>query len=68
MVTTLLDECTPVAKSITLKVGCQVMLLKNINISLGLVNGARGIVEKFTNGEGTPFLTMYTVNLVFFFF
>ena len=45
-----LDDYTTVEKSILLKEGTQVMLLKNINVSLGLVNGARGVVEKFVNG------------------
>lgn len=42
-----LDDLTPVAKTIILKPGAQVMLLKNISISTGLVNGARGVVKCF---------------------
>lgn len=45
-----LDQQTPVNSRITLKIGTQVMLLKNISISTGLVNGARGVVVKFTEG------------------
>jgi len=48
-----LDSHTPVESLITLKVGAQVMLLKNLNVSSGLVNGARGRVEKFSS-EGLP--------------
>ncbi|XP_014284591.1 ATP-dependent DNA helicase PIF1 [Halyomorpha halys] len=49
-VTKTLDDCTAVEKQIFLKEGAQVMLLKNINVSSGLVNGARGVVQKFVNG------------------
>lgn len=42
-----LDDRTPVPGKLVLKIGAQVMLLKNITVSGGLVNGARGIVIKF---------------------
>ncbi|RZF34050.1 hypothetical protein LSTR_LSTR013759 [Laodelphax striatellus] len=59
----ILDEYTPVEKTISLKVGAQVMLVKNINVSKGLVNGARGVVTKFSSGlPVVKFLSMeYTV-------
>jgi len=44
-----LDNHTPVESVVTLKVGAQVMLLKNLNVSSGLVNGARGRVERFSS-------------------
>ncbi|CAH1964924.1 unnamed protein product [Acanthoscelides obtectus] len=48
--TNMLDQQTPVSSKLELKVGAQVMLLKNINVSAGLVNGARGVVKSFTEG------------------
>lgn len=43
-----LDQQTPVPGTIELKIGAQVMLMKNLNISEGLVNGARGVVTRFS--------------------
>ncbi|XP_068084452.1 ATP-dependent DNA helicase PIF1 isoform X2 [Anabrus simplex] len=48
-----LDQQTPVPSSLKLKIGAQVMLMKNLNVGEGLVNGARGVVTKFSK-EGLP--------------
>lgn len=45
-----LDSQTPVASSLELKVGTQVMLTKNMDVTRGLVNGARGVITGFKNG------------------
>ena len=50
--TATLNKQLTVPDKLILKVGAQVMLLKNINIASGLVNGARGIVIKFA--ENVP--------------
>jgi ATP-dependent DNA helicase PIF1 len=50
-----LDALCPVASCLELKVGAQVMLAKNIDITRGLVNGARGVVVKFDSAtRGFP--------------
>jgi hypothetical protein len=45
------------ARQLTLKVGCRVMLTRNIDVEHGLVNGAQGIVTGFVNSghiQSTP--------------
>lgn len=50
------DTHTAVKSEMTLKVGAQVMLLCNLNLAEGLVNGSRGVITRFVpqGGEQLP--------------
>jgi uracil-DNA glycosylase len=48
-----LDNDSNYAPSLTLCLGCQVMLLTNLDVERGLVNGSRGVVVGFAH-DNTP--------------
>lgn len=50
LLTQLQNNCTA-PNILNLKVGAQVVLLKNLNFEVGLVNGSRGVVTGFTMSE-----------------
>ncbi|NWQ97648.1 PIF1 helicase, partial [Burhinus bistriatus] len=55
MLVKLIDAQCPVGGRVELKLGAQVMLTKNLDVSQGLVNGARGVVVAFESEEkGLP--------------
>ena len=44
----ILDKCTTAPKEVTLAIGAQVMLIKNLDFERCLVNGSRGVILDFT--------------------
>jgi ATP-dependent DNA helicase PIF1 len=49
-----LQSHCPAKKTLCLKVGAQVILLKTINSAEGLVNGSRGVITRFTSETNRP--------------
>ena len=49
-------------RSLELKVGAQVMLIRNISQKRGLVNGARGVIERWV-GRTNPLPVVRFVNV-----
>ncbi|NXF43138.1 PIF1 helicase, partial [Oceanites oceanicus] len=55
MLVKLIDSQCPVGGRVEIKLGAQVMLAKNLDVSQGLVNGARGVVVGFESEQkGLP--------------
>ena len=56
----LLDEMIP--RVITVKVGAQVMLKANLNVSEGLVNGTRGVITDIITTSPEPIISVKFLN------
>ena len=56
----LLDEMIP--RVVTAKVGAQVMLKVNLNVSEGLVNGTRGVITDITTSSPEPIISVKFLN------
>lgn len=55
-----LDRVYPYERTLQVAVGAQVMLVANLNVELGLVNGTRGVVTSIH--RGTPSVTLRLVD------
>jgi len=53
----------PAQDELTLSVGAQVILLKNLDVHVGLVNGSRGVVTELKEGEGPVVLFFNGVSM-----
>ena len=60
------ESCRKLAPKLYLCVGAKIMLLWNINISLGLVNGSNGIIKDFIFSENIHAPSLPTAIIVYF--
>lgn len=51
----MLQKYCPAKEKITLKIGAQVILVKTIDPSIGLVNGAKGVIIDFSRYSTSSF-------------
>lgn len=57
---TLLKDCMA-SEILKLKIGAQVMLIKNLDVERKLVNGSKGIIDRFKNG--LPIVKFYNIGI-----
>jgi ATP-dependent DNA helicase PIF1 len=57
-----LQYSCPAKEKITLKIGAQVILVKTLNVAMGLVNGARGVVVRIIRETRAPVVKFFDGN------
>ena len=55
-----LAQDVPAPERLVVRVGSQVMIVKNLDLSAGIANGTRGVVTRFTSDSAVPYPVVRT--------